>query len=73
MMHMTCECELKSYLGCSHQLRCAGGNLVGADDELLVLASVQHHLVSRLPVRGTSEPNSIYMAEDGTSTQTLLQ
>lgn len=66
------ELKWDSYLGCSHQLRSAGSNLVGADDQLLVLASVQHHLVSRLPARGTSDRNSIHMAGDGTSTQTSL-
>lgn len=41
------------HLGGRHQLGRAGCDLVGADDELLVLARVQHHLVSRLPGDGS--------------------
>lgn len=37
------------HLGGCHQLGCAGRDLVRADDELLVLARVQHHFVRRLP------------------------
>lgn len=37
------------HLGGRHQLGRAGRDLVGADNELLVLARVQHHLVRRLP------------------------
>lgn len=37
------------HLGGRHQLCCAGRDLVGADDELFILAHVKHHFVSRLP------------------------
>lgn len=36
----------EAHLGGRHQLGCAGRDLVGADDELLVLARVKHHPVS---------------------------
>ena len=40
------------YLGGGDELGGTGGDLVGADDQLLVLPRVQHHLISRLAGRG---------------------
>lgn len=43
--------EMRLYLWGSNQLCRAGSDLVGADNQLFIFAGVQHHLISRLPVR----------------------